>query len=153
MIQEPEMLMPYPDEVMDELGLQTPGAKGLTPLDLFARIESGLPVAALERLTRRICPGDSRFKYQIVPKATLSRRQARPRPRLSAEESAKLVRLARIWTQARRVWGDEDAASRFLLAPHMLLLGKRPIDVALGNEVGAEIVEGILGRLQYGTAA
>ena len=147
------MAMPYPDELMDELGLQAPGAKSMTPLDLFARIESGLPVAALERLTRKVCPADTGFKYRIVPKATLSRRQTRPRARLSAEESAKLVRLARIWTFAKRVWGGEDAASRFLFAPHMLLQGQRPIDVALGNEVGAEIVEGILGRLQYGTAA
>jgi putative toxin-antitoxin system antitoxin component (TIGR02293 family) len=147
------MAVAQPQDLMDELGLPSAGAKSLSPLDLFSRIESGLPVASLERLTRRIRPSDSGFKYQIVPKATLSRRQAQPRSRLSAEESAKLVRLARIWAFAKKVWGSEDAASRFLFTPHMLLRGKRPIDVTLGNEVGAEIVDDILGRLQHGTAA
>jgi putative toxin-antitoxin system antitoxin component (TIGR02293 family) len=140
-------------DLMDELGLHPGGGKHATPLDLFSRIEGGLPVTSLERLSRRIRPDDSAFKYRIVPKATLSRRQAKSRSRLSAEESAKLVRLARIWTFAKKVWGDEQAASRFLFAPHMLLRGKRPIDVVLGNEVGAEIVEEVLGRLQHGTAA
>jgi uncharacterized protein (DUF2384 family) len=34
-----------------------------------------------------------------------------------------------------------------------MLEGRRPIDVVLANEFGRPLVEGILGRLQYGSAA
>jgi uncharacterized protein (DUF2384 family) len=34
----------------------------------------------------------------------------------------------------------------------MLLDGRRPVDVVLANEFGRPLVEGILGRLHYGSA-
>jgi uncharacterized protein (DUF2384 family) len=34
-----------------------------------------------------------------------------------------------------------------------MLDGRRPIDMVLANEFGRPLVEGILGRLQYGSAA
>ena len=39
-----------------------------------------------------------------------------------------------------------------MFEPHPLLHGRRPIDVVLENELGRPVVEGILGRLQYGSA-
>jgi len=51
------------------------------------------------------------------------------------------------------VWGSDDAARAFLFRPHPMLEGQRPIDVVLANEFGRPLVEGILGRLQYGSAA
>jgi putative toxin-antitoxin system antitoxin component (TIGR02293 family) len=54
---------------------------------------------------------------------------------------------------ARDVWGGEDAARAFLFRPHPMLEGQRPVDVVLATEFGRPLVEGILGRLQYGSAA
>lgn len=54
---------------------------------------------------------------------------------------------------AREVWGSDEAARAFLFRPHPMLEGRRPIDVVLANEFGRSLVEGILGRLQYGSAA
>nr|WP_294566564.1 antitoxin Xre/MbcA/ParS toxin-binding domain-containing protein [uncultured Rhodopila sp.] len=76
-----------------------------------------------------------------------------PAARLSPEEGAKVARIAEVWTLARQVWGSDDAARAFLFRPHPMLEGQRPIDVALANEFGRPLVEGILGRLQYGSAA
>ena len=73
--------------------------------------------------------------------------------RLSAEEGSRVARLAAVWDLALEVWGSEDAARAFLFRPHPLLDGRLPVDVVLTNEFGRPLVEGILGSLQYGSAA
>jgi putative toxin-antitoxin system antitoxin component (TIGR02293 family) len=72
------------------------------------------------------------------------------RKRLSAEQS---LRLAAVWIQAARIWKSEEATRDFLVRRHPLLGGGRPIDLVLQNEIGAELVRGVLGRLEHGCAA
>jgi putative toxin-antitoxin system antitoxin component (TIGR02293 family) len=136
--------------LLTNLGLRSKG-RNASWLDVFERIEAGLPIVALELLTEDVAPGDAALKYRIVPKATLSRRTAERK--LSSEESARLVRLAKVWVFAKEVWGDEGAARRFLHEPHMLLQQRRPIDLVIANEIGAALVTDVLGRLRYGSAA
>jgi putative toxin-antitoxin system antitoxin component (TIGR02293 family) len=119
-------------------------------LDLAEALEKGFPVAALDRVCRLIAPGDPAFRGHVIARATLARRKRQNR--LTTEESERVERLARLWTFARDVWGDDEAARRFLNEPHPLLRGRRPLDVAR-TDVGAHTVEEILGRLKYGTAA
>ncbi len=139
------------EAVMANLGLHLKSKKSASWLDLFDRVEAGFPLSALDQALRSVAPNDATLKYAIVPKATLARRiQTR---KLSAEESAKLVRLARIWAFAKAVWQDEKAARQFLFEPHMLLQQRKPIDLVLANEIGATLVTDILGRLHYGSAA
>lgn len=136
--------------LLTSLGLRSK-ARNASWLDVFERIEAGLPIVALESVTEDIAPGDAALKYRIVPKATLSRRTAERK--LSSEESARLVRLAKVWAFAKEVWGEEGAARRFLHEPHMLLQQRRPIDLVIANEIGAALVTDVLGRLRYGSAA
>ena len=63
-----------------------------------------------------------------------------------------MARLASVWALAREVWGSDEAARDFLFRPHPMLEGRAPVDVVLANEFGRPLVEGILGRLQYGSA-
>ncbi len=44
-------------------------------LALAYLIEGGLPVAALDRLADSVAPDDPRFKFRLIPKATLERRR------------------------------------------------------------------------------
>ena len=60
--------------------------------------------------------------------------------------------LAGVWAMALEVWGGEDVARRFMFEANELLHGRQPVDVVLENEIGQPVVEGILGRLQYGSA-
>ena len=129
------------------------------PLPLMAAIEYGLPLTSLDRVVHSVAPSDSKFAFRIVARATLARRRKalaaakdRADSRLSAEESTRLARLAGVWAMALEVWGDEEAARRFMFQEHKLLHGRRPVDVVLENELGRPVVEGILGRLQYGSA-
>jgi putative toxin-antitoxin system antitoxin component (TIGR02293 family) len=51
------------------------------------------------------------------------------------------------------VWQNDDDARDFLFRPHPMIEDKRPIDVVIQNEFGAEMVVDILGRLKYSSAA
>ena len=137
--------------VADVLGLPAKEVAARSPFGLISRIEDGLPVEALERMAQLLAPEDARFKYRLVPKATLERRKGSQR--LSSDEGTRLARLARVWGLALDVWRDEDEARNFLFRPHPMVEDKRPIDVVIQNEFGAEMVVDILGGLKYGSAA
>ncbi len=123
-----------------------------TNLDVADEVERGLPLATVERIAQSLAPDDPNFVYRFVPRATLARRRAKSGGRLSTEESARVVRVAAVWSLARQVWHDEPAARRFLFTPHSLLNDRRPIDMVLASEFGRPLVEDILGGLAYGTA-
>lgn len=122
-----------------------------SPIALVARIEDGLPLGTLDRVAAIVAPGDTQFKYRLVPRATYERRKTKKV--LSAEEGTRLTRLARVWGAALDVWGDEAEARDFLFRPHAMIEDKRPIDVVIQSEFGAEMVTDILGSLKYGSAA
>lgn len=139
-------------EVAKVLGLTGRG-ETLAPLELAEKVEQGLPLRSLDRLVFQIAPEDKKFSHLIVHRATLSRRRLAKDKRLSTDESDRVARLARVWSLAVRVWGSEEGARRFLLEPHMLLDGRVPVNMAIKTDEGARLVEDILGRLQYGSAA
>ena len=142
------------DPVSDMLGIRATGA-----LSLMAAVAEGLPITSLDRVVHAVAGDDSTFAYRIVARATLARRRkawATPQHqadgRLSADEGARLARLSSVWAMALDVWGETDAARRFMFAAHPLLHGRCPMDIVLESELGRPVVEGLLGRLQYGSA-
>lgn len=119
--------------------------------ELDARVGQGLPKSALKASVARICldaQSQQKLLYRIVPQATYKRR----RDALSVDESERAERLARVFASAAYVWGSEDDARAFLDAPHPLLQGRSPLDVAM-SELGARRVEALLWQLFYGLAA
>ena len=146
------------DTVSEVLGLRVRPPR--LPMSLMSEIEKGLPLTALDRLAKAVAPDDAGFPFRMVARATLARRRKAATTagntvasRLSADESARVARLAEVWALAREVWGGEAAARAFLFRPHPMLEGRRPIDVVLANEFGRPLVEAILGGLSYGSAA
>lgn len=147
--------MTVADPISEALGIRARG-----PLPLMAAVSEGLPLTSLDRLVHSVAPTDTRFAFRIVARATLARRRKalastavdRSESRLSAEEGARLARLAAVWTVALDVWKSDGEARRFMFDPHLVLQGRRPIDVVLESELGRPVVEGLLGRLQYGSA-
>jgi len=122
-------------------------------------VTAGLSLQAFDKVMGLVSPGDQSFGFRVIPKATLARRRRVASPgkhatqKLSAEESARVMRLARMWAMARQVWQDDETARDFLFRPHPLLEDRKPIDVVLANEFGLPIVENVLGALLYGAAA
>ncbi|NCC28661.1 MAG: DUF2384 domain-containing protein [Gammaproteobacteria bacterium] len=119
--------------------------------ELDALVAHGLPKSALKASVE--CVGGSREErrhllYRLIPEATFKRR----RDRLTADESARAERLARVYATARHVWDSDDDARAFLHTPHPMLQGQAPLDVSL-TELGARRVETLLWKLYYGLAA
>lgn len=137
-------------DVADVLGLPMKQASR-SSIGLISRIDDGLPTEAVERIAKLLAPADAAFKYRLIPRATYERRKATRI--LSAEEGTLLARLARIWGLAVEVWQDEEEARAFLFRSHPMIEDRRPIDLVIQSEFGAEAVLDVLNGLKYGTAA
>ena len=137
--------------VPELLGLRKHPSRQGSSLGLMSDVEKGLPLSALDRIVQAVAPDDAGFAYRLVPRATLARRRSQHTPKLTPEESARVARLAAVWALAKDVWDSDQGARRWLFEPHMMLDDRRPIDVVLTSEFGRPLVEGILGRLKYGT--
>ena len=122
-----------------------------TPIELIDRIEKGLPTETLFEIAEAVTANPNEVVLGIVPKATLTRR--RKTGRLSAAEGAVVARIAAVWALALEVWGSPEAARGFLNRPHPMIEDRKPLDIVVQSEIGAEMVAQLLGRLQYGSAA
>jgi len=118
-----------------------------SPLALSRAVATGLPAAAVERLATAVAPDDARFKYRLVPPATLRRR--RLAGRLTAVESDRLARLAKVFGMALEIYRAPEGARNFMRRPHPMLEGATPLDVVLAADPGADVVINLLGRAAY----
>ncbi|OGA22004.1 MAG: antitoxin [Betaproteobacteria bacterium RIFCSPLOWO2_02_FULL_67_19] len=117
-------------------------------LDWVAVIRRGLPAAALESLTGNLALPQAELGAMLgIPERTLARRKKEGT--LSPEESAKLVRLARVVRRASEVFETRDAALDWLRRPNRALGGEAPLWL-LDTEIGAESVTDLLGRIEHG---
>jgi putative toxin-antitoxin system antitoxin component (TIGR02293 family) len=128
------------------------GVKADTISQLDELVQKGLPKRSLERTLHTVYPekrDGKDLQSQVIPIATLKRRKTR----LSAIESERTERLARVTAMARQTWNDDDAATRqWLKTPHLELSNMPPIEAAL-TEIGARRVEAILTKIFYGLPA
>ena len=120
-------------------------------LDWVKMIRKGTPAAAVESLTRMVGVSQSELAATLgIPARTLARRKREGM--LTSEESAKLVRLARVVGRAHEVFEDLDAALNWLKSPNAALSGAAPLTL-LDTDIGAESVLDTLGRIEHGVFA
>lgn len=124
---------------------------GTTQQDLERVVQQGLPGELASVIINYIYPHDPEQQYKLVPRSTLNRQLKANKP-LSAEDSQRLERVARVYTIADQVWGDPTDARAFMTTPHPMLDNRTPFEASL-TELGARQVEDILGRLLFGSAA
>jgi putative toxin-antitoxin system antitoxin component (TIGR02293 family) len=119
------------------------------PDDLAELVRKGLPASAVTRLAERLEVGNTVLSQKLgIPRRTLTRRLSHG-ARLTAAESDRTVRLARVYASAVEMIGDEEKAVVWLQTPNRALRGERPLD-QLDTDVGAREVEDLLGRIAYG---
>ena len=119
-----------------------------SPGQLRALVRAGLPYASLTAVAAAFeLAGTDAVSILRIPRRTLARRKKEKR--LSAEESDRLVRLARIAALAEEVLGGRDVAGRWLAAANRALGGRTPLS-ELDTDLGAEEVETVLLRLAHG---
>jgi putative toxin-antitoxin system antitoxin component (TIGR02293 family) len=112
------------------------------------RTREELPYAALAAVAKRYrIPLATLARVIGLPERTLARRKKERR--LRADESDRLLRVARVATSAEDVLGAQAKAGRWLQTPNRALAGAVPLDL-LDTDLGAEEVMTILGHIERG---
>lgn len=125
--------------------------KPRTALDWVSVIRHGISSSAVEVLAKTIHVTQSELAIALgIPERTLARRKREGK--LNSEESAKLVRLARVVERAEEVFEDLETALTWLKAPNAALLRAAPLTL-LDTDIGAESVMDTLGRIEHGVFA
>jgi putative toxin-antitoxin system antitoxin component (TIGR02293 family) len=93
----------------------------------------------------------SEIEDLVIPRRTMARRKS-SNAKLSQDEADRAVRLARVQTEADRVFGDLDRASGWMRAPRASLSGQSPLQL-LKTEAGAKVVCDMLLRIAHGIYA
>ena len=119
--------------------------------DLDDAVRSGVPVKAVECVVNAGTLRAPEVHALVVPRRTLAHRK-RSHGRLSATQSDRLIRVVRMAGRAEEAIGDVDKAKRWLRKPNRALRGRRPLDL-LASDVGARLVEQVLGRIEHGLGA
>jgi putative toxin-antitoxin system antitoxin component (TIGR02293 family) len=117
--------------------------------ELAEMIREGLPARSLRILGEKLELKNAALSRKLgIPQRTLTRRLSR-HSRLTAAESDRTVRMARVYATAVEMIGDREKAATWLRTPNGALGGEIPID-QLDTDLGAKEVENILGRIAYG---
>ena len=92
------------------------------PHDLARLVRKGLPASSVTALAERLDLGNTALSRKLgIPQRTLTRRLSQ-RSRLTAAESDRTVRLARVYANAVEMIGDEEKAVEWLRTPNRFLL-------------------------------
>ncbi len=118
--------------------------------DLAAALEAGLPARALERVAGELAAsGVARSDVlSLVGRTRTLQRKLAGHLRLSAAESDRLARLARVVARAEEVLGSPDKAGHWLTQSNRGL-GGEPMEF-LRTDAGTVAVEEELGRIEHG---
>lgn len=116
---------------------------------ILKAVEKGFSWKTFERFLKNIdLPAEQIADILGIPRRTLARRKVEGR--LKADESDRLLRLARVFGSALDLFnGNRDAAVLFLTDVNIALGGVAPIELAR-THLGAEEVENLVGRIQHG---
>jgi putative toxin-antitoxin system antitoxin component (TIGR02293 family) len=117
--------------------------------ELTLLTRQGLPVGTLTLLAEELAVERKTVARVVgISDRTLSRRIAK-HERLSADESDRMVRLARVVALATDTLGTTKKASLWLQTPNRVLGGETPLSL-LDTDSGVRSVETILGRIAWG---
>ena len=120
-----------------------------TSRELAALTRDGLPAQVLDVLSEQLSLTRTAVAQALgISARTLSRRTSEMST-LTAGESDRAVRLARIVAQARETLGTREKAARWLITPNRAMGGERPLE-RLDTDAGVESVATVLGRIAYG---
>jgi putative toxin-antitoxin system antitoxin component (TIGR02293 family) len=115
--------------------------------DLIEAVKQGLPTAAVEHMVHDDLLSKEEVYTLISPKRTYQLRKQQRKP-LTAAESEKAARLARIFALGSEAFQNADKAAAWLRRPSRVL-GRAPIEL-LDSETGARLVEDELLRITWG---
>lgn len=123
---------------------QLPGSA----LEWVNMIRRGISSGAVDSMLKSIGLSQAELASALaIPERTLARRKREGI--LSSEESAKLLRLARIVVRATQVFEDLTIATHWLKSPAPAFGGMTPLSL-VDTDIGADSVLDTLGRIEQG---
>jgi putative toxin-antitoxin system antitoxin component (TIGR02293 family) len=138
--------IPMATSLLDQvLGRDEPAA---SPFTLVRAVEHGLPVQALDTLTRKLRLVPTELDL-LIPRRTLLYRRKSVDKLLPTDVSDRLVRLTELVELATETFGTTAAALEWMRADNASLENRPPLELAMTSP-GARIVENTLGRIQHG---
>ena len=119
-------------------------------IEMVEIVRQGLPVGAAQHMldTGRLTLAE--LDRIVLPRKTRANR--RKVGTLTAEQSDRLLRVARIVGMAEETFGNPEKAAIWLRRATSALAGEHPLDL-LDTDEGAREVETLLGRIAHGIAA
>ena len=131
-------------------GIGTIGSRVTSDADMARAIEFGFSVKAIDAL-KKTGITDKEIGRLVIKPRTLSHRVQRRR-RLTSDEFDRAARVARVAALAIKTFANKDKANAWLHKPLSSLDGRRPLDL-IGTTAGARVIEDVLTRIAWGSAA
>ena len=111
-------------------------------------VKAGLPYASFEALISKYGLAREEAAAALhLPQRTIARRKKEQK--LQADESDRLLRLARVSAQAAATLGSDEKVVRWLRRPNRALGKRAPLDL-IDSDIGTRQVEEVLGRIDHG---
>jgi len=111
-------------------------------------VKAGLPYDSLEALIDKFGLAREEAAAALhLPQRTIARRKKEQK--LQADESDRLLRLARVGAQAAATLGSLEKEVQWLRRPNRALGNRAPLDL-IDSDIGTRQVEEVLGRIEYG---
>ncbi|GAA4462979.1 hypothetical protein GCM10023189_40380 [Nibrella saemangeumensis] len=120
----------------------------LSPLQLIDRSRQGLIGTEAGRVAGLLDVSDKEMARLLNQSVATFHRQAKLQ-RLDAATSERLLLLTRLAVYGATVFQDQGKFTRWLRRPLRLLADRSPLDL-LDSTTGIQLVEDILGRIEYG---
>ncbi len=118
--------------------------------DLIAAVRAGLPTATVQHFVDAGKMSLTEIDLAVMPRKTLARRKKAGI--LTAEQSDRLVRVAKVIALAEETFGSPEKATAWLRRETSPLGGVSPMSL-LDTTEGVAQVEHLLNRIAYGIAA
>ena len=118
--------------------------------DLIAAVRAGFPAATVAYVVDAGKMSLTEVDFAVMPRKTLTRRKKAGM--LTAEQSDRLVRVAKVIALAEETFGSPEKAKAWLRRETAPLGGVSPMSL-LDTTEGAAQVERLLNRIAWGIAA
>lgn len=133
------------------LSLTKPYNEAQGDFDYISLIREGLPKAALDSIAN--IAGFSNLEIaHIVHTSERTLRRYAPKQKLDAEQSERVLELARLYSRGEEVFGTMDLFKRWM-DKETLVLGEKKPKSFLDTSLGIEMIMDELGRIEQGVFA
>jgi putative toxin-antitoxin system antitoxin component (TIGR02293 family) len=123
-------------------------------LDVHHWVSHGIPSISISHLAHAIEPLSSQTLSEAlgVSQRTLHRKKGSQNDTLTVAQGGRTFKFAEVVAKATLALGSREAAVQWLTSPAMGLDQQKPVDL-IATPMGTQLVEELLGRIEYGVYA